>query len=493
MSDDGYLLRQFADTRDEACFKTVVGRYIGFVYAVSLRRLRDPHSAQDATQAVFIALARKAATVAEAPSVMGWLHRSTCYETHNLMRAQANRVARETEALQLGTTSPQAMPDAAAIEVVLDDVLELLPNQDREAVLARYFSGQSYAQIGATLRLSENAARMRVDRALDKLRTHLKRKGITCTAAALGSALPACASTPVSSGMIASITTASVAAGTAVATGIAGSIVFMSTAKIAIGAVVVAAIAGFGYQYQKTNQLENALASIQAERANNADQLRAMEQQLNALKTRAAEQLPMQELPPSFTITSAKTEPPPGITPKAPSGWHKNGSANNFYEVGVDKTQPWGDMPSAYVRSTGPVDGKFGGMMQTISAESYRNQRVQLNGWIKTEDANDGGGHLWLRVDGAEKGKSLSFDNMDGRAPKGTTDWQEYSVVLDVPAEATTVNYGFFVQGQGKMWVNGMIVTPVGPDVPTTNLPKAPAPALPKKPVNLGFAPQPTN
>jgi len=493
MSDDGYLLRQFVDTRDEACFKTVVGRYIGFVYAVSLRRLRDPHSAQDATQAVFIALARKAATVAQAPSVMGWLHRSTCYETHNLMRAQTNRVARETEALQLGTTSPQAVPDAGAIEAVLDDVLERLPNQDREAVLARYFSGQSYAQIGATLRLSENAARMRVDRALGKLRDALQHKGITCTAAALGAALPACASTPVSAGMATTVTAASVAAGAAIATGITSSLIFMSTAKIATGAAVVLAITGMVYQYQKTNQLEAALASVQAERAATSKQLGAMAQQLNEFKNRPQEQRAPAETVPDATTLTTQSIPTPGITPKAPKGWFKNGSASNLYEVGVDETQPWGGMPSAYAMSTGAVDGKFGGMMQTISAESFRNQRVQLTGWVKTQGADDGGGHLWLRVDGSEKGKTLGFDNMQDRAPKGTTDWQECSLVLDVPAEATTLNYGFFVSGKGKMWVNGVIITPVGSHVSSTNMLRTASQTLPKKPINLGFAPQPAN
>src|SRR5690349_6743446 len=102
MNDDADLLRQFAEARNEGCFRQLVERHIGFVYAVNLRRLRDPHLAQDATQAVFVALARKAAQVARSASVVGWLHRSSCYESRNLMRAQINRLARETEALRLG-------------------------------------------------------------------------------------------------------------------------------------------------------------------------------------------------------------------------------------------------------------------------------------------------------------------------------------------------------------------------------------------------------
>lgn len=145
-------------------------------------------------------------------------------------------------------------------------------------------------------------------------------------------------------------------------------------------------------------------------------------------------------------------------------------------------------MPSAYVRSVGDAKDSFGGMMQTTAAEGFVGKRVRLSAWIKTEDANDGGGHSWLRIDGQERGQMLGFDNMDDRAVKGTTDWQEASVVLDVPTGAAGLAYGFFVQGGGRMWVSGQTMQEVGPDVPTTNMLKARS-AGPKSPINLGFDP----
>lgn len=486
MNDDGELLQKFADTRDDACFETIVQRYIGFVHAVSLRRLHDPHSAHDATQAVFIALARKAAKVAQAPSVMGWLHRSACYEAQNLMRAQANRISRETEALRLGTTSPQPSTDIEAIEAVLDAALGQLSERDRHALLARYFAGNSYAEIGATFRLSENAARMRVDRALEKLRSHLFRKGITCTAAALATALPACATAPVATGMVATVTTASVASAL-VASGIASIFTIMSTAKIVTGTVVVAAVAGYFYQSHKTSQLETALASLQAEHSATTKKIEALQHQVGSSASTAA--APQTTGTAKLSATAIPMTSSPGITPKAPTGWKKNGSATDLYEAGVDETQPWGGMPSAYVKSTGDAEGKFGGMMQAISADAYRNQRVKLTGWIKTEDANDGGGHLWMRIDGSENGKLLAFDNMKDRAPTGTTDWEEYSVVLDVPTDSSRLNYGFFVSGKGKMWVNGLTITPVGDTVQSTDMLSKAKNTLPTTPVNLGFSP----
>jgi hypothetical protein len=129
-------------------------------------------------------------------------------------------------------------------------------------------------------------------------------------------------------------------------------------------------------------------------------------------------------------------------------------------------------------------------MMQTTAADLYRGQRVRLSGWVKTKDATSG--QLWLRIDGQGQGQGnmLGFDNMAKRAPTGTTDWQEYSVVLDVPKEASSLNYGMFLGGTGQMWTNAVRVETVGADVPTTNMLNQPR-QLPQQPVNLGFSPAP--
>ncbi len=193
------------------------------------------------------------------------------------------------------------------------------------------------------------------------------------------------------------------------------------------------------------------------------------------------------------TAASAEVTVPPGVIAKAPQGWHANGTNTKAYLAGVDTQTTWGGMPSAYVQSTTAGEKDFGGMMQTIAADNYAGKRVRLSGWVKTEDANDGGGHLWLRVDGQERGQVLQFDNMGNRAVKGTADWQEASVVLDVPANAAALAYGFFVQGGGKMWVNGQKIEEVGQDVASTNMvrPNGQPTNLPKTPTNLGFYPDP--
>lgn len=495
MKSDVDLLRQFAEAKDEPSFAALVQRHIGFVFAVSVRRLRDPHLAKDATQAVFVALARKANVVARCPSVIGWLHRSAVFETLNIMRARANRLARETEAQRLGTTVSEPRLPLVEVDAVLDDALHELPVPDREAIISRYFLGHSYAEIGAGLRLTENAARMRVDRALEKLRHNLAHRGVTSTAAVLAGSLPTYASTNVPHDLAAGVTEAalsSVAHATGI--GVVATITVMSTAKILTGVSLVALLCGVIYQYRRASELEVRVAELRSENAASSKQLLSLQREIGAIKARPVSS-ERSSTGAAITSSQAQIQPPepaqapvPGVTPKAPQGWFKNGSANDLYEVGVDENNAWGGMPSAYAKSTGAADGKFGGMMQSIASDAFHGQRVRLSGWVKTEEANDGGGHLWLRVDGKEFGRSLAFDNMDGRAPKGTTDWQEYSIVLDVPSDATRVNYGFFVQGKGKMWVNGLTITPVGAEVPTTNMVR-PQPELPKTPVNLGFGP----
>lgn len=494
MNDDADLLRRFAEHHDEACFRQLVERRIGFVYAVSLRRLRDPHLAQDATQAVFIALARKAASVARGPSVMGWLHRSAGYECRNLLRAHFRRAERETEAQRRGTAGGEAnsIGSPADLEAVLDDVLADLPDADREAILARYFSAQSFAEIGTATGRSENAARMRVERALAKLRDRLQRRGFESTAAVLAGALPSYAASAVPSGLTASVSNTALAGLGAAGAVTATFLTTMSTTKIAACLAGLAALGGIGYQMHRTQALERELLSLRQQNAEATRQLGGLEEQVTQLKTKAA-----QIQGASVAATAPKPaaapqpEPPeiPGITRKAPAGWFKNGSNPNAYDVGVDQTQSWGGMPSAYAKSTSaPGQNGFGGMMQHASAENYRNKRVRLTGWVKTQEANDGGGHLWLRVDGEGRGNVLAFDNMAGRAPKGTTDWQEHSIVLDVPNEASSLNFGFFVQGSGQIWVNALTLQPVGTDVPTTDISRK-QPNLPKAPVNLGFTP----
>jgi hypothetical protein len=275
----------------------------------------------------------------------------------------------------------------------------------------------------------------------------------------------------------------------------------MNATRLSLVALVILAVAAFIFQSKRTREIQATLVELTRDRDATARQVKLLTQlvtDLNELQKTTQPVVADAGAPSSpasgdagakgQTATVAARIVPvatPTISITAPKGWTKNGSKTNSYVVGLDREQTYNGLPSAYVKSLEPnIDG-FGGMMQTTSAEQYLGKRVRLSGWMKTQDANDGGGHLWLRVDGQEVGRTLQFDNMNGRAPKGTTDWQPYSVVLDVPKEASALAYGFFVEGAGQAWVAGTKIEEVGTDVPSTNINRPRQ--LPPTPRNISF------
>ena len=243
---------------------------------------------------------------------------------------------------------------------------------------------------------------------------------------------------------------------------------------------------------EEQEKLGALVASSNQEKDTLRRQVRALRQRVAGLEQDAARPGTVAaEAPPRAVVDAGLAPPPadppsatpsPRVTTVAPGGWSKNGSSPGAYVVGVDPTQPHAGLPSAYVKSTEPSVEGFGGMMQTTAAADFIGKRLRYSAWVKAQDATQGGGHLWLRIDG-DDGSMLGFDNMDGRAVEGSSDWQLCAVVLDVPPGSAALAYGFFVAGAGQLWVSGAKLEVVGPDVPTTDS-KA---ALPTAPRNLDF------
>ncbi len=267
----------------------------------------------------------------------------------------------------------------------------------------------------------------------------------------------------------------------------------MSSNRSTITVIVLLAAAASLYERDRAQETQKSLAALGADRDSLNRQVKNLARLVAEANQRASVPAPAPEAPrveavaPPPPPVHVEEPPAPGVTLKAPAGWTKNGSKPGSYVVGVDRNQTLGGMPSAYVKSIDSAVDGFGGMMQMSAADDMVGKRVRLSGWVKTEDANDGGGHLWFRVDGQQSGQTLQFDNMDSRPVKGTTDWQQYSVVLDVPPQSAALAYGFFVQGTGKMWVSGTKIEAVGPEVPSTNMVTNRARTLPKTPANLNF------
>lgn len=166
------------------------------------------------------------------------------------------------------------------------------------------------------------------------------------------------------------------------------------------------------------------------------------------------------------------------------NGWFLSGTNPKSYEIGRDFQEAHKGNASGYLRSlkTNEEDS-FGTMMQQFHANKYCGKRLKLSCFIKTKDVNEFAG-LWMRID-AKDGDTLQFDNMSNRPIKGTTGWNHYSVVLDVPPNAGAIYFGVLLQGAGTVWMDEFSLSEVDEKTPTTNL-KAPD-NMPMEPVNLNF------
>jgi RNA polymerase sigma factor (sigma-70 family) len=263
--EDSDLLRRYADDGSQAAFAELVRRRIGLVYAVALRQTRgDRHRAEDATQAVFTDLARKAASLARRSVLVGWLHRSAQFAAAGLIRAEQRRHAREQEAHTMEKIFAGDAPvlDWEKLRPLLDEALNEMDERDRDAILLRFFDGRPFAEIGGRLRLTEGAARMRVERALAKLHAALARRGVTSTAAALGVALGQQVGAAAPAGLAATVTGGALAASAAGAGGWLAT--FMGMTKLqamVVGGIIVAGTVGFISQATTNADLRRDIAT----------------------------------------------------------------------------------------------------------------------------------------------------------------------------------------------------------------------------------------
>jgi RNA polymerase sigma factor (sigma-70 family) len=247
-TDDIELLRRYVAERSEASFTDLVQRHINLVYSAALRQVHgDVPAAQDVTQAVFADLARKAPRLVRHTSLTGWLYTSTRYLAANARRTEQRRHAREQEAHAMNQLLQSPNPDPAwqDLQPVLDDVMHELSAADREAVLLRYFERRPLAEVGTRLGLSENAARMRVDRALDKLRASLAKRGLTSTVGALAMLVAERAVGVAPAAVAAQVSRAAFLAGVAGGGSIVSLFNLLASAKatLLVGAAVVAVAA----------------------------------------------------------------------------------------------------------------------------------------------------------------------------------------------------------------------------------------------------------
>jgi RNA polymerase sigma factor (sigma-70 family) len=295
MVPDRELLRQYAAHGSEAALAEIVRRHVDLVYGAARRQLCGNGSlAEEVAQEVFTILAVKARTPPPLQHLAAWLYTTTRFTVSHTVRTERRRQVRDQQAQTLHAFL-QAENSSGELEIpaeLLDDVLAGLDEADREIVLLRFFEGRSFAAIGAAQDVSEDAARMRVTRSLEKIRAQFAQRGIGSSAAALGALLtgqivaaPAGLATSIVTTALAS-TTVLVAAGGAKV----GLISLMSTKGITwlTSTVAVLALGYSGYESHLATVERDSTRALAAERDRLQEELRLSEESLAQANQRAA-------------------------------------------------------------------------------------------------------------------------------------------------------------------------------------------------------------
>ena len=167
-------------------------------------------------------------------------------------------------------------------------------------------------------------------------------------------------------------------------------------------------------------------------------------------------------------------------------GWILAGSKPGSYEIGIEKDANRNENVG-YLKSVDKTIDGFGTIMQSFEPLDYLGKMVKLKGKIKSENINDWAG-MWMRVDGQmqKNGRRevLAFDNMQSRPIKGTSEWKEYIIVLEVPEQSTNLSYGVLLSGTGNIWLDDFRFEIVKNGQATTDSSKS---LNLKKPTNTSF------
>jgi AraC-like DNA-binding protein len=170
-------------------------------------------------------------------------------------------------------------------------------------------------------------------------------------------------------------------------------------------------------------------------------------------------------------------------------GWLGTGTAPEKYEYGLDQHNFFKETKSAFLKSRQVKigDGEFGTVMQQFKAKNYLGKRIRFSGFVKADNVKGWGG-LWMRIDSVSA-NTLKLDNMQNRAVKGSSGWNYYSTVLDVPENSAVISIGILLSGEGKLWLDNARLDLVDKNVPTTDIDISSE--LPEGPVNLLFEERP--
>jgi uncharacterized protein (TIGR03435 family) len=208
------LLRQFARENSQDAFNEIVRRHLNLVYSAARRQVRSPQLAEEIAQSVFTDLARNAGKLKPGTILTAWLYSVTRWTAIDVVHKESRRQLREQIAVEMNDMNATAN-DWTQIEPLLDDAMAALDETDRSAILLRYFENKSLREVGASLKISDDAAQKRVSRAVERLREFFSKRSVTIGASGLAVLISANAVQSAPIGLAKVVATVAVAKGAA--------------------------------------------------------------------------------------------------------------------------------------------------------------------------------------------------------------------------------------------------------------------------------------
>ena len=272
--NDQQLLRDYAANLSEAAFAELIRQHVDLVHSAAMRMVHDAHQAEDVTQGVFIALAWNAGQLSDRRVLSPWLHRTAQNIASKAIRSDVRRRAREQEAAAMNELL-SGEPDSGWEQIAphLDAALGELSEQDREALMLRYFERKSGCGIAQTLGISEEAAQKRVTRAVERLRKLFAKRAVAVPASSLVVALSANAVQAAPIGLAAAISTSAMLGGTALLTTATKAIAMTALQKTFITATIAAAVGVGIYESHQAAIMRSQVQTLERQQATLTEQM----------------------------------------------------------------------------------------------------------------------------------------------------------------------------------------------------------------------------
>lgn len=448
MNEDMELVRDYATRRSEAAFETLVARHLNLVYSAALRQVRDPHLAEEVTQTVFTILARKAGALGADTIIPSWLHRTAGFAAADALRTRRRREQREQEAVM--QFPPDEPDDAVWLQIapLLDAAIAALNEKDRRAIMLRYFQDKSLTEVGTALGASEDAAKKRVQRALEKLRRYFVKRGVASSAETLAGTISAHSIQAAPAALAKSISAAAMAKG-AVAGGstltLAKTILATMKTKTAISAAAVAlVILGTGAVLLSHGQPGAAPATAETIPIKFAN--RDFSESLLAAFT-------------AYDRFEVKADPATRRTTNSGPALH----IKSLVTVDVTKAASYLYPPTGGAAVSASASLHY----EVAKGSVLLGKRIRIAGWFKSSNVqNWAGGTLGVQNDA---GYLFAFDDTTSRPVHGTTDWQQVEFVTDIPKEPCTIYLAPTLYGNGEIWCDDFELDIASSDTPITD------------------------